>query len=374
MKILMLKKEQFIRFINGLKITNRYINLDIVYSIYVSSLELIQEITSSNSIANLQFISSFEIVLYSLGEYLYISENKTREEIDSMMINEQFISSISTLVADKYISLSAFGKQEEKFTNKYIPSISTMKVYLNFMQNILSSYEKNDPKLTLITDLLTKSISIASCILDLLNNGYETEAFSSWRTLHECECTLILLDQNGDKTISTYLKHMKYAIAYKSGLKTKEETDLIFGEIKTNMKKHDLKSKDMKKYIEYGWIYSLDEVNENTINIEYKLNFRDGVEKLAGLKDYATRYELSSEIIHSTPILIYSNKQHFFFLTLLSLYESFFRLEKIFVNLFIKKMPKVQIEGYSNLRKIYYSQLVKIYERELNKFNNLKNK
>lgn len=374
MKILMLKKEQFIRFINGLKITNRYINLDIVYSIYVSSLELIQEITSSNSIANLQFISSFEIVLYSLGEYLYISENKTREEIDSMMINEQFISSISTLVADKYISLSAFGKQEEKFTNKYIPSISTMKVYLNFMQNILSSYEKNDPKLTLITDLLTKSISIASCILDLLNNGYETEAFSSWRTLHECECTLILLDQNGDKTISTYLKHMKYAIAYKSGLKTKEETDLIFDEIKTNMKKHDLKSKDMKKYIEYGWIYSLDEVNENTINIEYKLNFRDGVEKLAGLKDYATRYELSSEIIHSTPILIYSNKQHFFFLTLLSLYESFFRLEKIFVNLFIKKMPKVQIEGYSNLRKIYYSQLVKIYERELNKFNNLKNK
>ena len=152
MKILMLKKEQFIGFINGLKITNRYINFDIIYSIYVSSLELIQEITSSNSIANLQFISSFEIVLYSLGEYLYISENKTKEDIDSMMINEQFISSISTLVADKYISLSAFGKQEEKFTNKYIPSISTMKVYLNFMQNILSSYEKNDPKLTLITD------------------------------------------------------------------------------------------------------------------------------------------------------------------------------------------------------------------------------
>lgn len=370
MKIVILNKLQFEGFLNRLNIKH-YVNNDIVYNIYFRAIQLIKDVSDSNILSNLQFVSSFEIALYSLGEYIYICKNKTKEEIDSFLNNDDFLTSIATVVTDKYLSLAAFEKKEIKFTNKFTPPVSTLKVYLNFMSNILSSYHKNDPKFTLITDLLIKSISIATCILDLLNNGYETEAFSSWRTLHECECTLILLDKNGDQCISSYLKHMKYGIAFKNGLENKEKTDEIFVEIKANMKMHELKSKDMKKYIEYGWIYSIKEVNEDIDNT-YKLNFRDSVEKLAGLKDYSSRYELSSEIIHSTPILIYSNKQYFFYLTLLSLYESFFRLEKIFLNLFIQKMAVEQLSSYSNLRKIYYSQLVNIYKRELSEFRLIK--
>ena len=49
----------------------------------------------------------------------------------------------------------------------------------------------------------------------------------------------------------------------------------------------------------------------------FKLNFRDGLERLAGLSNYAKRYEISSEILHSTPLLIYSNKEYFYYMTLL---------------------------------------------------------
>ena len=43
------------------------------------------------------------------------------------------------------------------------------------------------------------------CIVLLLNNGYETEAFSTWRTLHENECILTVLVRYGNPAIKSYL-------------------------------------------------------------------------------------------------------------------------------------------------------------------------
>ena len=137
--------------------------------------------------------------------------------------------------------------------------------------------------------------------------------------------------------------------------------------MKEEMRQKELKSKDIKKYIEYGWLYQiLPKGMEN-----FKLNFRDGLEKLAGLEIYSKRYEISSEIVHSTPLLIYSNKEYFYYMTLLSLYESFFRLESVFVSLFSKNVSQDQMHQYQEMRKIYYAQLVAIHKRELQTFKNL---
>ena len=134
--------------------------------------------------------------------------------------------------------------------------------------------------------------------------------------------------------------------------------------MKEEMRGYGLKSKDIRKYIEYGWLYLIADKDDTN----FKLNFRDGLEKLAGLEMYSKRYELSSEIIHSTPLLIYSNKEYFYYMTLLSLYESFFRLEKVFVSLFSKRVSEVQMKQYQEMRKVYYSQLVIIHKREMETF------
>ena len=63
------------------------------------------------------------------------------------------------------------------------------------------------------------------------------------------------------------------------------------------MKELELKSKDTKKYIEYGWLTNVKNVLEEYP--EFKLNFRKGVELIAGLSSYSSLYELSSEIAHS---------------------------------------------------------------------------
>ncbi len=359
-----LTREQFDQVIDNLS-NSATIDKNVVYDIYLATSEGIQGLIDSQILRGIRNVNPLELIYYCLGEYTYTNLNKTPEERKLMGQDERYITSMASVASDKYLSLSMFNHVERKLANRFIPPVSSLNLYLNFMLNILQSYKKNDPKATLITDLLMKSVSISRCILGLVTDGYETEAFASWRTLHECECTLLLLEKYGDPLINRYLIHMQYGIVFKKeDLEDKRGTK-IFNDMKEEMRVLGLKCKDIKKYIEYGWLYEVPGVKEDA---EFKLNFRDGLQKLAGLSVYSSRYEMSSEIIHSTPMLIYSNKEYFFFVTLLSLYESFFRLEKVFVSLFSKQVSQEQMQRYLDMRKVYYSQLVNIHKREMNNF------
>ena len=359
-----LSKEQAARIINNMQV-NVSLDVDYLYDVYEMACDAIEVLDQEHTQIEVKDINYFDLFLYCVGEYYYSINNMTNEQIEKFKSNENFPSSMASVAADKYLSLSIFNHVEEKLSNRFLPPASSLNMYINFMLNIVKGYKKNDPQSTLISDLLMKSLSISRCILENLLSGYETEAFSSWRTLHECECTLILLDKYGEPLIDRYLKHMSYGLAFNDAIQDKEKQDKIFYEMKDEMKGHGLKSKDIRKYIEYGWLYQIVLVEEQET---FKLNFRDGLERLADLSSYAKRYEISSEIIHSTPLLIYSNKEYFFYMTLLSLYESFFRLEKVFVSLFSKRVSKEQMMQYQEMRKVYYSQLVVIHKKEIAEF------
>lgn len=362
--VLVITKEQFDRVINAVS-NEQKINHEVLYKIYQTTSEAIQGLLDSNIINSVKSINPLEVIYYCLGEYLYTNKDISDEERERRSFDINYIHSVAAIASDKYLTLSMFNHVERKLANKYIPPISSINLYLNFMLNILQKYQKNDPKSTLITDLLIKSVSISRCILNLIIDGYETEALSSWRTLHECECTLTLLEKYGDPLINRYLIHMQYGIIFKKEDLTNEHGNQMFANMKAEMHEFGLKSKDIKKFIEYGWLYEIPGVKEDP---EFKLNFRDGLQRLAGLSSYSSRYEMSSEIIHSTPLLIYSNKEYFYYITLLSLYESFFRLEKVFLNLFSKQVSEEQMKSYLDMRKVYYSQLTNIHKRELANF------
>ena len=353
----------------GVLTSVKSINEDYIYDVYKSAIEGINELQSNNVIGEIGGINHFEVIQYCLGEYIYSVQNRSEESIEEFVKNQAIFDSMVSVVADKYLSLSKFTFSERKLTHKYLPPVSSLYVYLNFISNILNGYKKKDPKITLITDLLEKSISIARCCLDLLIDGFETVAFSSWRTLHESECILIALLKNGKPAFDKYLKHMSYGLAYRDTMDDKDKQTAIFMEMKEEMREKGLKSKDIKKYIEYGWLYACKDFKEED---GYKLNFRDGLEKIAGLTEYANRYEMSSEIIHSTPLLIYSSKEFFYFTTLLSLYESFFRLEKVFNELYIRNVNEDVAKKYESMRSIYFAQLINIHRRESTRFINWK--
>lgn len=364
MKLIVFNRTQFENAISVVTLP-KSASVDFIYDIYLECSDAINDLLESRILPESTFFSPSDLIFYILGEYLYSIATRSEEEIKNFNNNEKIKSSMMSVSVDKFIGLTVVPFKEKKIINKYLPTASSLSLYLSVISNVLSTYERNNPKTTLINDLLSKSISLTSCILELLISGYESEAFASWRTLHECECTLLILEKHGDVVIESYLKHMKYGIAFKDGFNDKEQQDKIFEEIKNGMKQFDLKSKDMKKYIEYGWLYALEEVkNDET----FKLNFRDGLEKVAGLSKYSKIYEKSSEIIHSTPMLFYANKQYYYFITLLNLYESFFRLEKIFVSLISKHIPEEEKAKYRAMRDAYFTQLVNIHKREAKNF------
>ena len=66
---------------------------------------------------------------------------------------------------------------------------------------------------------------------------------------------------------------------------------------------------------------------------------------------------MSSEVAHSSPLLIYSNKNFFKGITVVRSYESFLRLEEIFYN-YLKTHEKVDSQGYETMR-ITYNQFAR---------------
>ena len=54
------------------------------------------------------------------------------------------------------------------------------------------------------------------------------------------------------------------------------------------------------------------------------------MEPIAGLQEYNKMYQMASEVNHSSPLLIYSRREYFAMITILNLYDSFFRLENVF--------------------------------------------
>lgn len=353
MKTTPIKKEYFIGLLQSLKITNDE-EINFLYEIYESIIDTINQVTDLASAYEFTPINHINVVLYLINEYRFTTSTLPIEKKREFFENEEFYNQLGSFVADKYLTNEQLKFEDEAFLNKFNPPISTLELYLNFSLRILENLKINDENQNLLKDLLLKAFKMGKCILELLVKGFETEAFSTWRTLHENECLILVLVKNGQKVFNEYFKHIQYNLAFRGQIHSVEETDKIFEQIKSEMKKHDLKSKDMKKFIEYGYLYKIKNIDDFP---HLKLNFRDGVETVAGLSEYSKIYEMASEIAHSSPLLFYSNRSYFFGITIINLYESFFRLEKVFDIFYRQIAQETEYDNFLHVKTTYLSQL-----------------
>ena len=373
MKTKKLTRQNFEEILNELN-APKDIDIKYLYDIYDAVIDAIDLVISN--VANFKFIpvNNVVVILYIINEFLYSVNNLPKEKKEEFMNDDDMSSMLASVCCDKYLTNEQLNYKSKTFLNRFEPPISTLSLYLNFTLNTINQIRVKDQKSELVKRMLFKAFSLSKCITDLLLGGYETEAFSTWRTLHENESILICLIKYGKPMFDEYFKHISYVLAYRHQLK-QEEQDKIFVQIKEEMKAHNLKSKDMKKFIEYGYLYTIKNFEED----QYKLNFRDGVEKAAGLSSYAKVYEMCSEIAHSSPLLLLSDKRYFMPITLINLYESFFRLEQIFEAHFKNYSSEKDFIAYENLKKVYMKQLLAIYDDIKKRFlilqsRNLQNK
>ena len=358
-------KGNFFRLLDAVGVPQHF-DREFLYRAYALCYEGAQSVGDiAPGMANIA-VNPVSLSLYLINEHsFYLATHPDKKESE-LVQNDDYLAFLASVSLDKYCTNEHLAYQNGKLTSRYSPFMSTIELYLNFILGMLSRYKKNDPKQTLVVDIMSKGFSIAKCVASLLEGGFETEAFSSWRTLHENECILQVLVKNGQPAIEAYLRHMKYAAAFRGVLNSKETTDEVFVEIKGHMKDVGLKSKDMKRYIEYGWLLALPNIEDPSA---VKLNFRDGVQAFAGLTNYSKVYEMSSEIAHSSPLLIYSRKNYVFHIALLNLYESFFRLEKIFTTIYMSTISEEEKARYVQMRQLYYWELHAAYHEIRNSFS-----
>lgn len=360
MKVAPIEINEFNTVLDNLRVPTE-INHDYLYDLYSSICGAIEDVTQQSSLNNLTPVNHVILILYVINEFNFQFSRLKPENKEKFEDDDAFYSSVASVSADKYITNEELNYKSELFLSRFNPSISTIELYLNFCLHSLESIDasKLNQADRLVKEMLEKAFKMSKCIMSLLTQGFETEAFSTWRTLHESESILTLLVKYSSVLFLSYFKHIKYALAYRGQVGTKEETDKIFEQIKSEMRSFDLKSKDMKKYIEYGYLFSIPDIK---LNEDFKLNFRDGIEKMAGLSSYSKVYEMASEIAHSSPVLLYSNRAYFLDLTILYTYESFFRLESIFNSFYTVFSSPQQINQYQALRKMYLSQMIEIHD------------
>lgn len=330
------------------------ISSEFLYSVYSSVMTSLIKVFENQKADPLGRIQPLSIIKYLISEHVYSTLGMNSEDIKKIEENEVYGQKIASIVIDKYFTIDHFEYNEGTLGDYYYPPITSMKLYINYILHSLKKFKQKDPEQTLLIDIIHKGLRMCQCICNLLSSGFETEAFSTWRTLHETECNAIILFKYGKPVIDSYLKHIKYGLAFRNALESKEETDSVFEEIKSKMREYGLKSKDMKRFIECGWLYSVPNILDNK---DFRINFRNGIEMVAGLTEKNSFYEMSSEIAHSSPLLIYSNREFFFYMSVVCMYESFLRLEKIFNIIYSETMQGDDLKSYQVVRQVYLPQL-----------------
>lgn len=284
--------------------------------------------------------------------YSYLTKDMTEEEKLNLPNSILFEATSFTLKCHLSQSENRYRDYTTVSQSTNADLFCVFETSLDFLVEVCKPLSKSNPLQTLLPDLFLKFFSQAYGIFRMLSLNLPSEAYSIWRTLHEAECVIKLLNEGGVDLQNVYLRHLVYNNAFRHAIQDKDETDKIFAELKSNMAAHNLKSKDMKKYIEYGWLYSCKDYHED--DVSYKLNFRDGLQKAASLGEYNQWYETASELIHSSPIFFYSNNAFFMDLTSLNLGDSLLRVIEQF-ELFCKKMNLPLDTTFPIKKPIFYS-------------------
>ncbi len=309
---------------------------------------------------NLAQFDNGRLIFYLLHDFVY-RKQLINVPLNVLIDDEQFMTRFLNSVLDKYTSLTNYKYEHDKLLSRYSMPISTLAVYVNFilltLDNAVSAHKNS-----YIVKLLKKAFVYTQTISELLVNGLESEALSVWRSLHEVEAILILISDKN--TLKSYEKHLTYSAAFHKML-PKAQSDEIFVQIKAEMKALGLKSKDTKKYIEYGFI-SAHPSFKSEINL---FNFKAGLQALAGLSSYDAYYKLASELAHSSPVSFFHGKKALTLVALVLVYETFLRLEQLFHRIYLAFATPQELAYYEHIRAMYLADIKQILLLNKHKLN-----
>ena len=141
-------KEQVSNYLKGIQV-NVNLDPDYIYDVYEMANEFISIVDQENAQIEVKEINQFELLLYCVGEYYYSISHLNAEELARFKANEEYPSSMASVAADKYLSLSryllfpsgeALSPHKEEASGQLWPARSLPRYNSQYQQTVYCSF------------------------------------------------------------------------------------------------------------------------------------------------------------------------------------------------------------------------------------------
>lgn len=255
-----------------------------------------------------------EIVSYLYYYHLFHTSHLPADVTVKLEQNEGYCQRLVRDVAVYIVINEHLNVEKISNTSVYSPEIAAYNMACSYSLFVLGSLKGEDRRMNGINNLFKKSMITIKSVINLLAAGNSCDAVILWRHLHELECVLIVLNTKDDELFFQYLKHMEYF-----NMESSPNAEELGRRLSEECKAFGVKERNA--FINYGWMAHIPEFREG-IGKEYRLNFKEGLQKFAGQSGRHGAYSSASKILHPSAWVVTIRDDKFYNFTVFELYRS----------------------------------------------------
>ena len=255
-----------------------------------------------------------EIVSYIYYYHIFHTSHLPEELTKKLESDEKYREMLVRDVAVYIVINEHLNVEKISNTSEYSPEIAAYNMACSYSLYILGSFKGTDRRMNGINNLFKKAMVTIKSVIHLLAAGNSCDAVILWRHLHELECVLIVLCTKGEDLFFRYIKHMEY-FDMEGNPRAEELQQRLSEECKA------FGVKERNAFINYGWLEYVDGFREG-FGKEYRLNFKDGLQKIAGLSARHAAYASASKILHPSAWVVTIRDDKFYKFTVFELFRS----------------------------------------------------
>lgn len=259
-----------------------------------------------------------EIVSYIFYYHIFHTSHLPPEVVRKLEADAAYRECLVRDVAVYIVINEHLNVEKKSNTSEYSPEIAAYNMACSFSLYVLGSIKGGDPRMNGMNNLFKKALVTIKSVVSLLAAGNSCDAVILWRHLHELECVLTVLGKGDDELFFHYVKHMEYL-----NMEGNPNADKLQERLAEECKTFGVKERNA--FVNYGWLLHVPGFREG-MGREYRLNFKDGLQKAAGLTARHAAYASASKILHPSAWVVAIRDDKFYKFTVFELYKSLVNL------------------------------------------------
>ncbi len=259
-----------------------------------------------------------EIISYVFYYHVFHTSHLPKDIVRKIEHDEKYRECLVRDVAVNMIINEHLNVEKLSLTAEYSPEIAAFNMACSYSLFVLGSFLGDDKRMNGINNLFKKSMITIKSVIKLLAVGNSCDAVILWRHLHELECVLLVLNNADDTMFFKYIKHLEYM-----NMEAAPNYDELQARLSEESKRYGVKERNA--FINYGWLLYVPGFREK-LGKEYRLNFKEGLQRLAGQSERHPSYASASKILHPSAWVVTVKDDKFYKFTLFELYRSLVNL------------------------------------------------